>query len=363
MIKTYKYKLNPNNSQLKIFEEWINTCRLIYNLTLEQKDYAYSSKKYNVSKYESYNQLPELKNEFTFIKNVYSDVLQEVIDRVYKSYDKFYKGGGFPKYKKKGLYNSFTFKRGIFIINNKVKLPKIGLVKFFNSRDINGTIKTATISKELKGWFISITFDTPIINRYCDNQAVGIDVGIKHFLTLSDGSFIDSPYFLEPKLKELKRLQRKLSRQVKESNSRNKTKYQISKLYLKITNSRKDFNQKQSTIICDKFSEVYIEDLKIQNMVKLNSTLSRRMLDNSFYSFRLMLEYKLKYQSKIFKVIHPAYTSQKCNECGCISKDNRLTQSEFVCTSCGSISNADLNAAKNILALGKSLSTKVKSLD
>lgn len=362
MIKTYKYKLNPNNSQMKTFEEWINTCRLIYNISLEQKDYAYSSRRYNVSKYESYNQLPDLKNEFTFIKNVHSDVLQEVIDRLFKSYDKFYKGGGFPKYKKKRLYNSFTFKRGISIINNKIKLPKIGLVKFFNSREIVGVIKTATISKELKGWFISITFETPTINRYCDNQAVGIDVGIKHFLTFSDGTFIDSPYFLEPKLKELKRLQRRLSRQVKGSNSRNKTKHQISKLHLKISNSRKDFNQKQSTIICDKFSEVYIEDLKIQNMTKLNPTLSRRMLDNSFYSFRLMLEYKLKYQSKILIAVPPAYTSQRCNECGFTSKDNRLNQSEFICTSCGNIANADLNAAKNILALGKNLSTKVKPL-
>lgn len=362
MIKTYKFKLRPNKTQENTFHEWLDICRLIYNLTLEQKNYAFKSRNYSVSKYESYNQLPDLKNEFTFIKSVHSDVLQEVIDRVFKSYDKFFKNGGFPKFKKKGMYNSFTFKRGISIKENFIKLPKIGYIKFFNSRPINGIIKTAIITKEIDGWYISITSDEPISNNFCDNQAVGIDVGIKHFLTLSGGEFIDSPYFLEPKLKQLKNLQRKFSRQVKGSKGRDKTKHQIAKLHIKIKRCRRDFNHKQSTFLVNKFSEIYIEDLRISNMVKLNSTLSRRMLDNAFFSFRIMLEYKSKFQSKICLAVPPQYTSQTCNSCGFKSKDNRQSQSDFVCVSCGLTDNADVNAAKNTLALGKSLSTKVKPI-
>lgn len=358
MIKSFKFKLRPNKTQEKIFLGWLDTCRLVYNLTIEQKKYAWDTRQVNISKYESYNQLPELKSEFTWIRNVHSDVLQQTIDRVFKAFDGFFKKGGYPKFKKKGFYNSFTFKRSISIQNNYIKLPKIGNVKFFNSRYINGTLKTATIQKELDGWYVSVTAEVqaPIIPS--NNQAIGIDVGVKHFLTLSDGTFIDSPYFLEPRLKELKVLQRKLSRQKKGSNSREKTKRQIQKLYLKITRCRTDFLHKISTKITNQFDEIYVEDLNIQNMLKTDPTLSRKLLDNSFYTFRLMLQYK----AKVFQAVNPAYTSQTCSSCGHVHKDNRKSQEIFSCQSCNRTENADVNAAKNILALGKSFSTKAKPL-
>lgn len=358
MIKTYKYKLRPNKTQEKIFYEWLDTCRLVYNLTIEQKKYAWDTRHRNVSKYESYNQLPELKSEFTWIKNVHSDVLQNTVERVFKSYDGFFRKGGYPKFKKKGFYNSFTFKRFITIKDNYIKLPKIGNVKFFNSRQINGTLKTATIQKELDGWYVSVTAEVQAPITPNNNQVVGIDVGVKHFLTLSDGTFIDNPLFLEPCLKELKTLQRKLARQKKGSNSREKTKRQIQKLYLKITKCRTDFLHKTSTKITNQFDEVYVEDLNIQKMLKTNPTLSRKLLDNSFYTFRLMLQYK----AKVFKAVNPAYTSQTCSCCGHVHKENRKSQSEFECQACGHTENADVNASKNILALGKSFSTKVKPL-
>lgn len=358
MIKSFKFKLRPNKTQEKIFSEWLDTCRLVYNLTIEQKKYAWDTRQVNISKYEAYNQLPELKTEFKWIGNVHSDVLQQTIDRVFKAYYGFFKKGGYPKFKKKGFYSSFTFKRSIKIQDNFIKLPKIGSVKFFNSRQINGTLKTATITKELDGWYVSVTADVNLPVTTCNNQAVGIDFGVVHFLNLSDGTFIDSPYFLEPRLKELKKLQRKMSRQKKGSNSRAKTKHQIQKLYLKITRCRTDFLHKTSTKISDQFDFVYVEDLNITSMLKTNPTLSRKLLDNSFYTFRSMLEYK----SKFFKAVPPYYTSQKCSHCDYTSEDNRKSQSVFKCQACGHTENADINAAKNILALGKSSSTKVKSL-
>ena len=129
-------------------------------------------------------------------------------------------------------------------------------------------------------------------------------------------------------------------------------------MYLKLTRSRTDFLHKTSTTITNLFDEVYVEDLNIQKMLKTDSKLSRKMLDNSFYTFRLMLQYK----AKIFKAVNPAYTSQTCSSCSYVHNDNRKSQAIFECQSCGHFENADINAAKNILALGKSFSTKVKPL-
>lgn len=365
IIRTYKYKLKFSKSQQKRVENWLNICRYLYNNALEHRITAYRSNGSSISKYDQYNELPAIKNELPWMKDVHSQVLQQVLDRVDRSYQNFFNGAGFPKFQGKKRYKSLTFKQGVSIVDGKIKLPKIGLVKYFNSREIpaNGIIKTTTLTKQLSGWFISICveFNSPTIS--VDNShAVGIDVGVKHFATLSDETVIDSPYFLEPRLKELRRLQRKLSRQDKKSNSRTKTVHQIRKLYLKITNSRKDYLHKTSAKIAQQYSACYIEDLKIANMTKLNPTLSRRMLDNSFREFRSMLEYKFAYNGKLCLPVPPHYTSQECSFCGVVDKKSRLSQSEFVCTNCGHVENADINASKNILARGTSLSTQRKPL-
>jgi len=361
--KTYQFKLKPNKTQANIFHQWLGTCRYLYNSALEHRISYFKDTGEGVSKYDQYNELPQIKRELPFVAKVYSDVLQEVLDRIDKSYKLFFKGGGFPKFKNKYSYNSFTYKRNYKINENKVKLPKIGWVKFFNSRPIKGKPKTATLIFKNNSWFISIVCEQEIQSKPIDDsQAVGIDVGIAKFAYLSDGSFIESPYFLEPNLGKLRLLQRKLSRQKKGSNSIEKTKRQISKLHNKIKNQRKDFLHKVSTNIEQFYSSCYVEDLKISNMTKLNSTLSRRMLDNGFYSFRLMLEYKFKHNSKHFLSVNPAYTSQMCSSCGAVDKKSRLSQSEYLCTNCGFVDNSDLNAAKNIRAKGISFGTKRKVL-
>ncbi len=363
VYKTYKFKLKPNKTQRQQFEQWLGTCRYLYNNALEHRITVYQSNGSTVSKYDQYNELPAIKKEFDWMASVYSLVLQEVLDRVDKAYKNFFNGSGFPKFKGKYYYNSFTFKQNYKINKSTIKLPKIGEVRYYNSRTVKGKVKTATIIKQINSWYISIVSEIEVPSvSIDDSQAIGIDVGIAKFAYLSDGTFIESPYFLEPNLKKLRILQRKFARQKKGSNSREKTRHQIKKLHLKIKNQRKDFLHKHSTDIANKFSSCYVEDLKIKNMTKLNSTLSRRMLDNGFYTFRQFLAYKFEHRSKHFFAVHPAYTSQICSGCGHLDKLSRISQDKYVCTNCGLEINADENAAHNIKAKGISFRTQRKAV-
>lgn len=366
LIKSCKFKLKPTKAQALRMDSWVNTCRTIYNISLEERIGSYSIAKKLVSKYDQYNQLPQLKKEFTWIADVHSDVLQDTLDRLEKSYKTFFRGGGFPKFAKKGQYSSFTFKRSVRIEDNKLVLPKLGKMKFFNSRDIIGTLKTATIIKEDNSWFICIAleYDVPHNSVEVDNQnPIGLDCGAIRFLALSNNTFIDSPEFSKPFERDITVLQRKLSRQKKGSKSREKTKDKLRKIHKKITNKRVDFLHKTTTQLVNTYSSIYIEDLKLQKMQQNSlSKVNKMMLDKSFYTFRTFLDYKSKENNVYLGFVNPAYTSQKCNGCESIDKNSRLTQSEFVCANCGLIDNADLNASKNILREGISQSTKRNTL-
>jgi putative transposase len=364
-MKTYKYKLQLTKKQENTCNSWVSTCRALYNVALNERIMVYEMRKKSVSKFDQYNQLPELKKQFPWFAEVYSDTIQEVLDRLDKTYQNFFRGFGFPKFAKKGEYKSFTFKRNITVAPEFIKLPKIGKVKYFNSREIIGTPKTATIIKESSNWFISITseYETNVDDIVVDNSnAVGIDVGISVWATLSDGTTIETPLFLENNLNKLKLLNKKISRQKRGSNERVKTIAKLQKLHKKIANSRKDFLHKQSTIIANKYSACYVEDLKLQKMNTANSTLTRKMSDSGFGMFKILLQYKFKERGKHLGLVNPAYTSQTCNACGTVDKKSRLSQSEFVCATCGFIDNADANASKNIKSKGITQEAKRKTL-
>lgn len=366
LIKTYKFKLKPTKTQEKTFESWENTCRFLYNLSLTQRQMAYEMRKVSVSRFDQYNQLPELKREYTWISEVYSDVLQDVLDRVNITYQNFFRGAGYPKFAKKGQYNSFTFKRNYTIKDKVIKLPKIGEVKYYNSRTIQGTPKTATIIKEDSGWFICITveYETSFDTITIDNQnAIGIDCGIVKSFTLSNESVIQAPNFLKPFERDIKLLQRKLSRQKKGSKSREKTKLKLRKLHKKISNTRLDFLHKTTTEFSNTYSAIYIEDLNLKKMQQSGiSSVNKGMSNNGFSIFKLLLSYKLKERGKHLGLVNPAYTSQTFSSCGTVDKKSRVSQAEFVCTSCGLITNADENASKIIISKGITESTKRKTI-
>lgn len=361
-MHTYEFKIKTNKTLVERLENQLNITRLVYNLAKETKETAYS-KGVRLSKFDLINQLPELKKEFLWISEVNAQTLQSVIERLDNGYKKFFsdlKRGvttSKPHWAKKKDWNSFEFKQGNlkntrpnlrFEEDGKFNLPKIGKIKIFKSREVYGNIKLARVVKRVDGWYLQIVTD--YTRPKSESQAeVGIDLGIVHFITTSDGEFIYSPKPLGKYLKQLRVENRSLSRKKKFSNNWYKQVKKIKKLYLKISRIRRDFLHKTSTYLAKMYGVVMVEDLKVSKMV-LDNNFSRSISDMSWSMFINLLEYK----TTVIKV-NPKYTSQECNSCGHISKDNRLTQSQFVCTKCEVKENADLNASINIKKRGQTL--------
>lgn len=361
MLRTYKRKLILTKTQEQRLSSWIGACRVVYNLGMEVKNIAYKEKNISVNKFELSRQLPELRNDIEWIKDVPSDSLQSVLERLDFSYSVFFrsfkKGGGYPKFASKKLYKSITFKQSVWVRNNIVSLPKIGKIKMFKDSGIKGKIKRATIVIEPTGFFICICCNEVDPKFFSDSQVIGLDMGISNLAIDSSGNFISNPKHFKKYDRRLRIENRSLARKIKGSNSWNKQSKKLSLFHHKIKNVRKDFLHKESTNIAKKNGTVYIENLNIKGMAK-NKNLSKSILDCGWGMFKYMLSYK----TTVIK-IDPKYTSQTCNECGNRDSNSRISQEKFICTFCGHVANADINAAKNILSKGIALSRERESLD
>jgi len=359
MIRTYKRKLILTTAQSDRIRSWTGACRVVYNLGLEVKIAAYKGAGKSVSMYELQKQLPELKKDIEWLKDVPSQTLQAVIERLENSYQNFFRnfksGGGFPRFAKKHKYKSILIK-DVSVDGNFVKIPKMGALKMFKDSEIKGTPKTATITIEPKGIFICIQCENVLVKFVSKSQAIGLDMGISHFCIDSNGNFIANPRHFKTYERRLRIQNRSLARKKKGSNSWARQAKRLSILHHKIGNVRKDFLHKESTKIAKANSIVYMEDLNIKGMSK-NRQLSKHILDCGWGNFKTMLKYK----TTVIEV-NPKYTSQTCNECGEVDVKSRLNQSEYCCTSCGHVSNADINAAKNIMSKGIALDRQREAL-
>jgi putative transposase len=359
MIRTHKRKLILSKSQEARLSSWIGACRMVYNLGMEIKNATYKATGKSVNKYDLMKQLPDLK-DIDWIKDVPSQTLQSSLERLDRSYENFFKsykkGGGYPKFASKRTYKSILLK-SVRVDGEFVIIPKIKRLKIFKDSTITGTPKTAIIIKEPTGFFICIQCEDAHRRFESESQVIGLDMGISHFCIDSNGNFISNPRHFLKWEKKLRIENRALARKKKGSNRWKRQAEKLSLLHHKIGNIRKDFLHKESTKIAKQYSTVYIEDLNIRSMAK-NKHLSKHILDCGWGMFKTMLEYK----TSVVK-INPKYTSQTCSECGEVDKRSRLSQSEFVCTSCGFVSNADVNAAINILSKGIALSRQRESID
>jgi len=353
IIKTYKYRLRLNKLQQQRIDAWINTCRAIYNLALETKIYAYRSNKKNLSAFDLMKQLTDLRHEFDWVTDVPINIEEDAIERMDKAYKSFFRGGGFPKFQKKLNYNSITLKHGVKkVCDGGFKLCKIGTVRIYKDRPIQGELRRATITRKNNKYYICIlTKQEREIIPNANNNQVGIDMGLAFFASLSDGTQIENPRHTLKYAKRLRIAQRSLARKVKESNHWSKQKLLIGKLQEKIANVRADFLHKNSITIVSKFNFIAVENLNVKGMVR-NGNLAKHISDASWSEFFRQLEYKSQWNGCEFVKIDPKYTSQTCNECGYTNKMSRVSQSKFVCTHCGIEANADVNAAKNILGRG-----------
>lgn len=353
------------SSQKNLIDEYINISRCLYNLALETRLYMYSSRKIHWNYYDLSSQLTELRKEFDWIRKLPSSSSQDVLERQEKAFKDFFdKRNGFPKFAKKDKYKSITFKNVKQDTQNRFKLEKIGSIKYFNSRKIEGKIKRATILRKNNSYYISVMVESENIKTIkIDEKSnkIGIDCGISFYISMSNGKVIKNPSILKQYEKQLRIEQRSLARKKIGSNNRNKQKIKVNKVYEKIANVRKDFQHKLSNEIVNQFNIIAVEKLNISKMLDSN-ILNKEILDVSWGNFLNMLKYKSLQRGKVFEQVNPAYTSQTCNSCGEIDKKSRLSQSEFACTSCGNIDNADLNASKNILDRAMSNLRKRKTL-
>lgn len=333
---------------------------------LDRKIKAYKEDGRTISAFELINQLPQLKAELTYLKDVPSQSLQQAIRNLDAAYANFFRKGGigFPKFKKKGIKDSFRIPVACKIDydNWVIKVAKIGTVKFYrgHNKRIEGTIKSYTIRHtNTDRYFISVLYETMDKPKLNNNKTVGIDVGIKDLAILSDGKVFENQKHLKSNLKKLRVLQRTVSRRYQrgkkreaQSNNWKKAVRQVAKLQEKIAFQRYDYLHKTSTWIAQNYSTVCVETLNVKGMMK-NHKLAQAISDVSWGMFINMLEYKC---DNLVKIDRWFASSQTCSVCGYVNSETKdLSVREWTCPECGTHHDRDLNAAKNIEREGLSL--------
>lgn len=360
MFKSYKYRLFPTDSQKELIGKHIGSSRFVYNLALETKNSAYLGSKHNFSHFDLIKQIPELKKECEWLKEVNSQSLQQAIQNMDIAFKKFFKGAGFPKYKSKHKgKQSFSIPQSVTVKNKKLMIPKFKRgIDIVLHRELKETIKSATISVTPTGkYFVSILVDTktkiPIKKPIKEQTTIGIDLGIKDFAITSNGEVFENPKNLQKVQSKLKYTQRKYSK-----NKGKRTKQRLALLHEKVVNKRKDFLHKVSTKLIRENQTIALETLGVSNMVK-NHNLAQSISDVSWSTFVSMLEYKADWYGKnILRIERFSPSSKTCSCCGYINKELKLKDRSWNCPKCNSVLDRDKNASINIksFALKKHLS-------
>ncbi|HOY86080.1 MAG: transposase [Methylotenera sp.] len=369
--KAYKFELMPNDEQSLAMRQYAGCCRVVYNKALAWQNEQYQADntfKFSYSKIA--NLLPQWKTELAWLKDAPSQTLQQALKNLESSFRNFFaKRADFPKFKKKGISDSFRFPQGFKIEqhNNRIFLPKLGWLRYRNSREMLGTPKNITITQKCGKWYASIQTEREVEQtEHTATSMVGVDVGITRFATLSTGQVFEAVNSFKQKQTRLARYQRALSRKVKFSSHWKKQKGKITQLHSTIANIRQDYLHKTTSTISQNHAMIVIEDLQVSNMskrakgtiqtkgrnVKAKSGLNRSILDQGWFEFRRQLEYKQAWAGGEVLAVNPRNTSRKCPCCKHVAKENRLTQAKFECVECGYADNADLVGAINILAAG-----------
>jgi len=361
MRKTFKYRLYPSPSQTTILNQTLNGCRWLYNHFLEQRKTTYETEGKSLSRYGQSNTLKDLKREHPFLADMFSQTLQDVstrIDLAFRAFFRRIKTGdkpGFPRFRGKFRYDSFTYpQRGFKVLKNVIQLSKIGGVKIKLHRPIEGTIKTCTVRRTPTGkWFVTLVCD--IDNMPVEQPikpAIGIDMGLEHFATLSNGEMIENPRFFRNEEKSLKKANRKLSAQKKATKARSNARKVVARVHERIKWKRHNFAHQLSRKLVDRYNTICVEDLSINNMQKDSfHCINKSIGDAAWRMFLECLKYKAEWAGTRCVQVNPAYTSQTCSECGTRQK-LKLSNRIFHCPCCGLSLNRDVNAAVNILTLG-----------
>jgi len=369
MHKSFKYRIYPTKSQRSRMERTLDLCRWVYNQTLAYRKNAWEQDNKSVSKFETYNKLPEWKVEKPELTEVHSQVLQnaqERVDLAFKAFFRRVKSGekpGYPRFKGKGRYDSFTYPQsGFKLLSGKLRLSKIGDIKIKLHRPIEGKIKRLTIRRTSTGkWFacFSVEIDDPLKPPWKDGSMVGIDVGLESFATLSNGEKIDNPRFFRSEEKALAKAQKRLSKCEKGSPERRKALKVVQRIHERIANRRYDFAHQISNQLVSKYGLIAFEDLSIKNMLQ-NHNLAKSISDAAWRMLVTVTSYKAESAGSIVVLVDPRNTSQLCSRCG-LKVPKSLSDRVHECPQCGLVMDRDENAAINILRLGLQSLPKARS--
>jgi putative transposase len=358
MRKAFQFRLNPTKKQARALELHLELCRWLYNELLSQRKVAYEELEISLTKYQQLMFLPELKLEKPELDQIHSQVLQNVVDRLDKSFQGFFrrcKSGekpGFPRFRGMHRYDSFCYPQtGFEIIGSELKLSKIGHIRMKMHRPIKGQIKTCTIRRTPSGtWNVSISCEVESKPLPINERSVGIDVGISTFAVFSDGKEIPNPRFFKKDQNALAKAQNRLSKTEKGTKVRRKRGKVVAKIHERIRNRRRDFCHQESRKIIDQYQYICVEDLNIRKMIE-GSFLAKSITDASWKQFQQFLTYKAEEAGRKLGLVNPAYTTQTCHQCKNIEA-KKLSAREHRCEKCGYKATRDFNAAQNILALG-----------
>lgn len=371
-LQAFKFQLRPGGQQEREMRRFAGACRFVFNRALARQNENHEAGNKYIPYGKMASWLVEWKNatEMQWLKDSPSQPLQQSLKDLERAYKNFFqKRAAFPRFKKRGQNDAFRYPQGVKLDqeNSRIFLPKLGWMRYRNSRQVTGVVKNVTVSQSCGKWYISIQTESEVSTPVHPSASmVGLDAGVAKLATLSDGTVFEPVNSFQKNQKTLARLQRQLSRKVKFSNNWQKQKRKIQRLHSCIANIRRDYLHKVTTTVSKNHAMIVIEDLKVSNMsksaagtvsqpgrnVRAKSGLNRSILDQGWYEMRRQLEYKQLWRGGQVLAVPPAYTSQRCACCGHTAKENRLSQSKFRCQVCGYTANADVNGARNILAAG-----------
>lgn len=378
MQKAFKVTLILTRSQSDLINRTIGCARFVYNRFLALKKEVYETEKKTLNYNACSQQLTLLKKEIEWLKEVDKFALQNSLKNLDTAYKNFFadlkkakkkKGVGFPKFKKKygckQSYKTNLTNGNIQVLGSRLKLPKLGWIKFHKSQDITGTLVNVTVTRTSSGKYIaSILCETEIERHPQATQNIGLDLGLKSYIVTSNNETIKNPKYYRTQQRKLRKANKKLSRKVLGSSNRVKAKIKLACVYERITNLKNDFLHKLSTRLIKETSIICIEDLAIKNMAK-NHKLAYSIMDASWSKFVDMLQYKAEWHDRVVQKVSRFYpSSQTCNYCGYInSKVKNLEVRDWDCLKCNAHHLRDWNAALNIRDEGLRLLAAVGAPD
>lgn len=361
LSKTFQYRLYPTKAQRTALNHWLDTCRYVYNKTLEVRKNAWEQHQRSVRFYDTNLLLTGWKDKNPWLKEVHSQVLQNVQHRVDLAFQGFFrrvkakeKETGYPRFRGKFRYDSICFPQypgGCFLEGSVLKIRKIGDIRLNLHRPVEGTIKTTTIKRtSTDKWFVSFSVETKHKRLPKITSAVGLDLGLESFVTNDRGQKVQNPRFFRQEEKALAQVQRRFSKTKKGSPERRFRRKAVARVHERIKNRRNNFAHKLSRHLVNKYGVIVFEDLSPSNMVK-NHCLAKSISDAAWRQVTQYTAYKAEEAGRSCVLVNPAYTSQDCSRCGHRAK-KKLSQRVHKCSVCGLVLDRDHNAALNILRLG-----------